>query len=145
MTQPALSAEMNASLQRAEASGEPADWIAANRLVWEHDRRIVQVMLFPMLALLGVLIGFWANQIRWSGLRQAFLWGLGLFILISEYFSLENGFELVAMRTVDIATPAGLFPLIVPGTLIIGLGGAAAIRFLSGDDVLATGTASDPP
>lgn len=145
MTQPTLAAELKASLESAEASGEPAEWLAANRLVWEHDRRIAQVMLFPMLTLLGILIGFWANQIRWPGLRQAFLWGLGLFILISEYFSLENGFELVAMRTVDVATPAGLFPLIVPGTLIIGLGCAAAIRLLSGDDLLAAGTVSDPP
>ena len=109
-------------------SDSAEQWIQANRLIFEHDRRYAQSFLLTFLPMLGVFVGALGAVVPLRGLRMGFFWGIGLFLLVSEYFALENGFELVAVRTVGGETPAGLFALIVPGTLFIAFGAAAVVR-----------------
>ncbi len=130
MTTPALAQALSNGVHEAERTGEPADWIRANTLIFEHDRRFVQSMLAVLLPLLGLLVGSVGGRITLSGVRMAFYWSVGLFLVVSEYFAFENGFELVAVRTVGVATPAALFGLIVPGTLILGFGAAVMVDAL---------------
>jgi hypothetical protein len=127
MNTPALAHALTAAVQEAERSGDPATWVQANTLIFEHDRRYAQSLLALLLPVLGLLVGSVGARIPLSGLRMAFFWAVGAFLLVSEYFAFENGFELVAVRTVGGETPAGLFALIVPGTLILAFGAAVLV------------------
>jgi len=130
MTTPVLAQALSNGVHEAERTGEPADWIRANTLIFEHDRRFVQSMLAVLLPILGLLVGLVGGRIPLSGVRIAFFWSVGLFLVVSEYFAFENGFELVAVRTVGVATPAALFGLLVPGTLILGFGAGVVVDAL---------------
>lgn len=127
LTLPVLKEAVARSVDEARRSGEPGRWIHANALVFEHDRRYAQTLITGLLPLLGMLVGAVGSRIPLVGLRMTYLWGIGLFLLVSSYFAVENGYELVAIRTVGGETPAGLFSVIVPGTLLLAFGAVAIV------------------
>lgn len=124
---PALSSQAHAAVDRARDTDLATDWTKANTLFWEMDRRTSESLLVPLLTLLGLAVGFWSARVRTRGLELLQNWGMGVFLLLTLYGSVENGYELVAMRTVGALTPSGFLPLVVPGLLLLGLGWATLL------------------
>ena len=58
-------------------------------------------------------------------------WGIAAFLLVSTYFAGENGYEMILTHIGGPAEFVGDLVLIVPGTLIIGLGFATVARLVS--------------
>ena len=93
-------------------------------------------MLVPILAVVGLLTGFWTAKLG-RPFRQPAVWGVAFFLIVSMYFAGENGFELIILRS---AGPMAFVPwlqLIVPGGVLVGLLVPTATgwgAFTAGDD-----------
>lgn len=99
---------------------KPSAWRQANIWAFEHERRIVQSVLVPVLAVVGLLVGFWASELQRT-IRPLAIWGVALFLTATMYLAMENGYELIVLRS---AGPMAFVPwlqLIVPGAVLVGL------------------------
>lgn len=135
-----LTANAVARARTSEALDAPAAWQEVNRLVFEHDLRIVQSLLLPVMALIGLLAGSAAERVGlvW---RAPALWGLAGFLAFSMFMSGENGYEMIILRS---AGPMGFVAWlqgVVPGCVLIGLGFAHLPSLLTPRD----GAGASPP
>jgi hypothetical protein len=107
-------------------------WRPYNHLAYHYVRRTDGMVLPALFAWVGLLAGHGSAVIRVAPLRRLVRWSLGAFLLVSTYLAGENGYEMVALRSAGHAEFAADFVLIVPGTLIVGLGLAAVSRAARG-------------
>lgn len=106
--------------QSAEAQEAAEAWQEVNRLVFEHDLRIVQSLLVPVMALLGLLAGAATERVGLAW-RAPALWGLAGFLAFSMFMSGENGYEMIVLRSAGPMEFAAWLQGIVPGCVLIGL------------------------
>ena len=116
------------------AQGGPAtaeNWLPFNHIAYHLVRRTDGMLLPALFAWVGLLTGYWSSRIDRTELARLAEWGVGAFLLIATYFAGENGYEMILMRVGGPAEFVGNLVLIVPGTLIIGLGLATVADLLS--------------
>ncbi len=104
---------------------EPSDaeaWLPYNHLAYHYVRRTDGMLLPALFAWVGLFVGYWSAGIHEALLRRLPQWGLGAFLLVSTYFAGENGYEMIVLRSAGRAEFVADLVLIVPGTLLIGLG-----------------------
>ena len=123
----ATSAEIRAHLAgvadriEAEPVADRAEaWQAANGWAFEHERRIVQSLLVPVLAVIGFLVGIWSRSLG-RPFRPLAIWGAAFFLIVTMYFAGENGFELIVLRSAGPMAFVAWLQLIVPGAVLVGL------------------------
>lgn len=114
--------------RRGPATAE--NWLPFNHLAYQFVRRTDGMLLPALFAWVGLFVGFWSNRLHRHELRRTAQWGMGAVLLISTYFAGENGYEMILTRIGGPAEFVGDLVLIVPGTLIIGLGLATLISVL---------------
>ncbi len=97
-------------------------WLPFNEMAFNYVRRTDGTVLPALFACVGLLVGYWAPRLGRPGLTRLAHWGVGLFLMVSTYFAGENGFEMIVLQSAGPVAFAADLVLIVPGTLIIGLG-----------------------
>jgi hypothetical protein len=128
----ALSTAASRAHVEAERLGDdPASWLAANQLTWHLTSRIAAVLLLPLFAALGVLVGFWSAALDSLVLRRAFRWAAALLLVVGTYLVGENSYELLVLHVNGAATYAGWLVLVAPALLCLGLG-VPTVLYLTG-------------
>lgn len=123
-----------AEVERAVGpDGLSMEWRNVNILVWHYTRRLAAVAQPLLFAAIGVLTAFWARRLGKRELARALYWAMGLFLVISTYLAGENGFELVVLQSAGPVFFVGFFVLIIPPTLVLGLGIPTAILLWTGE------------
>ncbi len=117
--------------------GLSMDWQKANILVWHYTRRLAGIAQPLLFAAIGLLIGFWARRLGKRELAQVLYWAMGLFLVVSTYLAGENSFELVVLQAAGPVFFAGLFVLIIPPVLVLGLAVPTAILLWTGEGEVA--------
>lgn len=110
---------------RAVAERQSAEyWPTFNRLAFEHERRRVHVLLIPVMALLGLLAGARAKELRrpWGSVA---LWALAGYVLLAGFMAGENGFEWIVLRSAGPMEFVAWLQAVVPVSVAVGLGFAA--------------------
>ena len=137
MTLGTLRAEAQRAALEVEAAvgvdGLSLDWQAANILVWHYTRRLAGVVQPFLFAAIGLLVAFWGRRMQRGEVAQVFYWMVGLFLVCSTYLAGENSFELVVLQAAGPVFFAGLFVLIVPPVLLLGLGVPTAVALWTGE------------
>lgn len=132
MTLGELGEQLRVAGERARGGPDTAEnWLPFNWLAWHFVRRTDGMLLPALFAGVGLLTGYWSRRIPRADLRRLVEWGIGAFLMISTYMAGENGYELILMRIGGPAEFVGDLVLIVPGTLIVGLGLATVADMLS--------------
>jgi len=124
-----LAAALAAARQAAEAGPPTPDgWLTYNHLAFHYVRRVDGMLLPTLLALVGLLTGYW-TRVRPVARRLGSLgeWAMGVFLLVATYMAGENGYELIVLRAGGPVEFVGDLVLIVPGALLVGLGLAVAV------------------
>lgn len=104
-----------------------SDWFPVNALMWDFFVRLSGVLLTFLMAWIGVFAGYWTRLAPTPQLRTAQLLGLGLLLVMSTYLANENSWEWIVVQAAGPVPFAGLFSLIVPSLLLVGMGWPAAL------------------
>ena len=121
-------AALGAALEAAESSGSLVDWQWANVLGWSVERPITAALSTGAFAWIGALLAAWIPTAWSPRARFAVVAGGGLFLLMTGYLMMENGYEQLLLRTVGPAAVTAWFPLISPGMLAVGLAVPTLVR-----------------
>lgn len=114
-------AELAPEVRDLAPGGEVSAWQAANVAAFEHERRLAHTMLVPLLAAIGLMVGFWLERMPVAArIPTALAVAAGL--LASIYLGGENGFEMVAVRVAGPAAFSAWFIVLAPAVLACGLG-----------------------
>ncbi len=119
--------------QAVGRDGLSMEWRKANILVWHYTRRLAGVAQPLLFAAIGVLTAFWARRLGKRELARVLYWTMGLFLVVSTYLAGENGFELVVLQSAGPVFFVGLFVLIIPPALVLGLGIPTAVLLWTGE------------
>lgn len=111
-----------ATARELEQAGSPSGgaWQTVNRIAFEHELRIVQALLIPIMGLVGLLAGGSVGKLvkPW---RAAATWGLALFLVLSLFMAGENGYELIVLRSSGPMAFVAWLQAVVPGCVLVGL------------------------
>ena len=136
MTLGEMRTELGVLGERARGGPATADnWLPFNHLAYHYVRRTDGMMLPALFACVGLFVGYWSRRIGRIEIRRMGLWGIAAFLLVSTYFAGENGYEMILIHIGRPAEFVGDLVLIVPGTLIIGLGFATVASLISQAEV----------
>ncbi len=102
-------------------------WFRSNVFTWDLLVRLSGAVLPLLFGWIGIFAGFWTRRIPQPQIRIAHLLALGLLLVISTYLANENSFEWIVVQAAGPVPVAGLFSLIVPSLLTLGLGWPAVI------------------
>ena len=132
MTLGEMRTELGVLGERARGGPATADnWLPFNHLAYHYVRRTDGMMLPALFACVGLFVGYWSRLIDRIEIRRMGQWGIAAFLLVSTYFAGENGYEMILTHIGGPAEFVGDLVLIVPGTLIIGLGFATVASLVS--------------
>jgi hypothetical protein len=102
-------------------------WVEANRLAWHLVSRVAGALLAPLMAALGVLVGYWSGRTRRRELRLLQQWIIGLCLIVTTYLAGENSFELIVLRAAGPVYAVAWLRLVAPAVLLCGLSWTALV------------------
>lgn len=97
------------------------DWMPVNHLLWELWVRLSGAVLPFLFAWIGIAAAYWVGRTPEAALRLPQLLGLGLVLVVATYLANENSYEWIVVQAAGPVPFAGLFSLIVPSLLAVGL------------------------
>jgi hypothetical protein len=119
---------------RAEAVVAPTieTWLPVNNLYWERERRFVLPLLALAYGWVGLMLGFWAAWSERPEMRQLQYWGLGLFLMVAQFGSVENGYHFIIENAAGKVDFVAWLVLVVPGIMAMGFAGPTLVTFWRG-------------
>jgi len=123
--------ELRSAIREAEAAARQVagldpttigNWLQVNTMTWEFFVRVSAGVLAGLFGLLGLASGFWARRLPGPEWRLTQHLTLGLVLTVATYLSNENGFEWIVLQAAGPVPFAGLFSLVVPSLLCVGVG-----------------------
>lgn len=129
-----LNEALATELARAEAVAAPAiqTWLPVNNLYWERERRFVVPLLALAYGWVGLMLGFWAAWSQRPEMRQLHYWGLGFFLMLAQFGSVENGYHFIIENAAGKVDFVAWLVLVVPGIMAMGFAGPTLVTFLRG-------------
>lgn len=119
--------------RRVGLDGLSLDWRETNILVWHYTRRLAGVVQPLLFGTIGLLLAFWARRVGKREFVQLTYWAMGLFLVVSTYLAGENSFELVVLQAAGPVFFAGMFVLIIPPVLVLGLAIPTVVLLWTGE------------
>ncbi len=129
-----LNEALAAEQARAEAVTAPTieTWLPVNNLFWERERRFVVPLLALAYGWVGLMLGFWAAWSERSEMRQLHYWGLGFFLMLAQFGSVENGYHFIIENAAGKVDFVAWLALVVPGIMAMGFAGPTLVTFWRG-------------